>query len=58
MLKRSNMRLLPVIVLLSLAARGSGPGQFERPTDIAAGAGNRIYVVDYGIVRIQPFWVK
>lgn len=36
-------------------APGSGPGQFDRPSDVAFGSSGRIYVVDRNNHRIQVF---
>ena len=42
--------------LLSVfGARGSDPGEFERPTDLDVAADGRIYVVDFGNHRVQVF---
>lgn len=41
--------------LFDIGARGSEPGRFNLPRDIAMGAGGRLYVVDGGNFRIQVF---
>lgn len=32
---------------------GGGPGELERPTDVATGPDGRLYVTDFGNDRIQ-----
>jgi DNA-binding beta-propeller fold protein YncE len=42
-------------LLALFGAQGSGPGEFERPTDLDIGPDGRIYLVDFGNDRIQVF---
>jgi len=44
--------------LAQVGTRGTGPGQFELPTGIAADRDGNIYVADTGNHRIQKFRVK
>lgn len=41
--------------LFDIGTRGSGPGQFNLPRDVALGKDGRIYVVDGGNFRVQIF---
>ena len=41
--------------LVSLGSPGSGPGQLDRPIDMAVDENGAIYVVDFGNHRIQKF---
>ncbi len=42
-------------LLTLFGSRGSGLGEFERPTDLDFGPDGRIYVVDFGNDRVQVF---
>ena len=39
--------------ILALGEHGTGPGQFDRPTDVAVDVEGNLYVVDFGNHRIQ-----
>ena len=41
--------------LMDIGRRGSGPGEFNLPRDLAIGAGGRLYVVDGGNFRVLVF---
>lgn len=41
--------------LFDIGKRGSGPGEFNLPRDVAIGKGGQIYVVDGGNFRVQVF---
>jgi len=41
--------------LQDIGRRGSGPGEFNLPRDVAIGAGGRLYVVDGGNFRVVVF---
>lgn len=41
--------------LMDLGKRGSGPGEFNLPRDLAIGLGGRLYVVDGGNFRVVTF---
>ena len=41
--------------LFDIGKRGSGPGEFNLPRDVAIGKDKRIYVVDGGNFRVQVF---
>lgn len=41
--------------LFDLGKRGTGPGEFNLPRDVAIGANGQIYVVDGGNFRVQVF---
>lgn len=41
--------------LMDIGKRGSGPGEFNLPRDLAIGAGGRLYVVDGGNFRVVVF---
>ena len=42
-------------LLFDIGKRGSGPGEFNLPRDVAIGKDGRLYVVDGGNFRIQVF---
>ncbi len=42
-------------LLFDIGSRGSGPGEFNLPRDVAIGKGGQIYVVDGGNFRVQVF---
>jgi len=42
-------------VLGAWGGPGSGPGQFDKPRDVAVGPNGNVYVVDFGNRRIQVF---
>lgn len=41
--------------LMDIGRRGSGPGEFNLPRDLAIGVGGRLYVVDGGNFRVMVF---
>lgn len=41
--------------LMDIGKRGSGPGEFNLPRDVAVGKDGRLYVVDGGNFRVQIF---
>jgi DNA-binding beta-propeller fold protein YncE len=41
--------------LMDIGKRGSGPGEFNLPRDVAIGLGGRLYVVDGGNFRVVMF---
>jgi DNA-binding beta-propeller fold protein YncE len=41
--------------LMDIGKRGSGPGEFNLPRDLAIGVGGRLYVVDGGNFRVVVF---
>ncbi len=41
--------------LMDIGKRGSGPGEFNLPRDVAIGLGGRLYVVDSGNFRVVVF---
>jgi DNA-binding beta-propeller fold protein YncE len=44
--------------LRSAGTRGTGPGQFTRPTDIAADLNENIYVLDQDILKVSMYSAK
>jgi len=44
--------------IISFGKRGAGPGEFERPTDVAVDNQGNVFVVDWGNNRIQKFLIK
>lgn len=46
------------IFLVAFGTEGKGPGQFDRLTDIAADRVGNLFVVDFGIDRIEEFGPK
>lgn len=43
------------VFLVAFGEKGAGPGQFDRPIDMAVDESGNIYVVDFGNNRIQKF---